>query len=1186
MKKWIIPALATLLCAGAYGTFAASNTDNVVKIHVSQQSKISVVSKAAQSTNHTGISVKKAPSADNIMPFSLPMSIVPNYNDFERIIVDNANNDNKTWDNQSLSLHYGYDYNNAANDWAYIPVTLTDENSTLTLSFEFKAAYSGDKEDMDVYFGQEMAPAKMTQILDLQQINHTQYKEYSTIFQATGTGTHFLAFHAKSAAYMSGMFVKNIKLAAASAPAPQAPVIVSSSINELEYTATVALPSKNIIDETIDGTVGLSVLVDGVEVQNHPDLTPGADKDIALTLEKGQHTISYIAYLGSGDKAVAGEAATENVKAVSSAPLTLPVYIAPTAEDNDACQTANVNDDDGEWKFDTSTSYPAFSYTYGNKDADDWLFLPIVNFGETGGSFDFSLDANVQYSTYPETFEVCVGREAKPEAMTQNIMTCSKITNRFAETYSESFSLAEGGNWYIGIHVTTPTADGYVLTIRNINIKKAADKTPAAPEFSAIDFAGVSGTVTVRMPLSTVDGNPLPDNIGLVVNVDNQEYKRYPSLTPGSEQVVDLELALGEHVVNAAAYVADGANELVGVPASTTIVARHSADYVYPLPFYMRPTKDEFAEFTQTIGNEAAQPWDYNTGADNGQGAMICRTKGDADNDAWVFLPKFAVDDASRIYNVSIRARAYLEQYPEDFDICIGTEAAPDAMNVVLSKRGVTSYLYVPYTTEWIAPEAGNYVLAIHRLSKGATSHTLSVNDIRVEDAGMSVYAPEACSVDGYTPAADGEAKVTVSFTMPVKNIAGGNLEADDMLTAAIVGADNQTATVTGAPGSKQTLTVAAKDGYSTMTLTVTSAKYGLGRSTDCEVFCGIDKPSDPSVVVTPTEDNMKVTITWQDSDQGANGGYVNTALLTHTIYVPVDESGENWSLVAEIPAGTSSYVMECQKLQDITIVGVTASNDKGQSQLGWSYAVTGTPYSLPMEENLSDGKYSYNPVMSAYPTDEYAQWFTDKPGLIFTGLNGSDEMALMTINDATDSNIRYAHVILPKFTSTVDPGTQVCAEFTVYNSDRSAPATVYASTWGTDDVKIGELPATADTEGWHTYKFTLPDELTNKAWVNFNIKVDFKTGVPSAFALQKYNFIGNIPSGVSQITDTDDVLVTPAPGGVTITGADGNTVSIYTPDGKLVASRTLSGNSACITLASGVYIVKTAKTVSRIAVR
>ncbi|MDE5942465.1 MAG: hypothetical protein K2H14_10185, partial [Muribaculaceae bacterium] len=72
-------------------------------------------------------------------PFSLPMFVVPEDDEFARFIPLDANGDGTSWYCSYGYMKYDYNMNNAADDWLFIPFTLTTGESIMTLSLEMRA---------------------------------------------------------------------------------------------------------------------------------------------------------------------------------------------------------------------------------------------------------------------------------------------------------------------------------------------------------------------------------------------------------------------------------------------------------------------------------------------------------------------------------------------------------------------------------------------------------------------------------------------------------------------------------------------------------------------------------------------------------------------------------------------------------------------------------------------------------------------------------------------------------------------------------------------------------------------------------------------------------------------------------------------------------------------------------------
>lgn len=167
----------------------------------------------------------------------------------------------------------------------------------------------------------------------------------------------------------------------------------------------------------------------------------------------------------------------------------LPFNFQATQETFSECINIDANGDKdpndtqdynlGVWSY--ASTYGAFKYAYNaTNDADDWLILPLVDFG-TSAEVSVSLDARTESD--PESFEVFLGRDRTIEAMTVEVMTKNDYThNGSFETLSAEVKLPaaeareEGNMWCLGIHATSP-AFHFNLYINNIKIESIKETT-------------------------------------------------------------------------------------------------------------------------------------------------------------------------------------------------------------------------------------------------------------------------------------------------------------------------------------------------------------------------------------------------------------------------------------------------------------------------------------------------------------------------------------------------------------------------------------------------------------------------------------------------------------------------------------------------------------------------------------
>ncbi len=214
------------------------------------------------------------------------------------------------------AFKYTYLMSAPADDWLILPAVDFGDCKKVKVSFQIET-YS-DKEDLAVCLGHEATAAGMTEnVMTLTDFSKSSFTEMSaevTVPDDGNTVWH-LGFHATSPAFRGWIYLKDFKIESAdggvTVAAPAAPVVKSSTIKDLDYSAVVTMPSVDTDGQAIDGTLDLRVLVDGTLTDTKTGCTPGADVDVNLTLLAGTHTISFVAVQGSAESV----AATDNVEA-------------------------------------------------------------------------------------------------------------------------------------------------------------------------------------------------------------------------------------------------------------------------------------------------------------------------------------------------------------------------------------------------------------------------------------------------------------------------------------------------------------------------------------------------------------------------------------------------------------------------------------------------------------------------------------------------------------------------------------------------------------------------------------------------------------------------------------------------------------------------------------------------------
>lgn len=266
-------------------------------------------------------------AANAVSAYTLPFSFTASEETFAECATIDVGNDagagyagdvNGGWAYYGFTkcaFKYTYHMSNRADDWLILPAVDFGDCTSVKVSFQIET-YS-DKENFEVRLGHDATAAGMTvDVMKRTDFSQTSFGELSAVVNlpADGNTEWRLGFHVTSPAFRGWIYVKDIKIenaeAAVNAPVPAAPAIKSSTIENQDYKAVVTMPSVDTQGNAITENMTLKVLVDGADVSVITDCAPGADINVAQTLDEGEHTVSYVAVLGTKSSEAAGESVT------------------------------------------------------------------------------------------------------------------------------------------------------------------------------------------------------------------------------------------------------------------------------------------------------------------------------------------------------------------------------------------------------------------------------------------------------------------------------------------------------------------------------------------------------------------------------------------------------------------------------------------------------------------------------------------------------------------------------------------------------------------------------------------------------------------------------------------------------------------------------------------------------------
>lgn len=1111
--------------------------------------------------------------------YTVPFHFTPTEDQFNECLVIDANSDGKTWLYDSEGYFKAcYSWSNPADDWCMLPaIHLTPG------PYKFYATYKtkSNEENFKFCLGTAQTAEAMTTTL-IQKENYANQNDVSeeVEFSIDTEGDYYIGLYSYSGANKYYIYVKDIMVKSIDSQLPTSPEIKSIDFTGQTGTITVKAPSQNYLGDEITGNVSLSVDIDEVPVEGSPfTCTPGEEKAVPLTLERGLHTVTAQATINVNGEEKISEVSSQifRVTKLINIPMSLPVYIEPDEDDFSVMTIINDNENTPTWEFVTNAGLNSdltsirYNYSY-SATGDDWAILPAITLDQAG-LYEFSMMLGTKYSN--ECMEVVIADAPDVETMaatTPLISIVEECTSGDFEERKAMFTVDGPKTVYVGLHATSPKNRSY-LFVREIKMNKIDDLTPVAPQISSISFDGFDGTIDVTLPSQTMTGTQITaEEVSAKVSITGEEYPvtKFISGAPGATVSIPLTLSKGQHTVSAYAYYTKGdGTELTSSSVQQAFSVTRPSSFQFTLPFVTRFTQEDIDDLIIIDNNNDGKTWSYDSDG------LKYSYHGSNQADDWAITLPIYFPDATKTYNISIEAKS---NFSEAFDVFIGTTPEISAMTqCILDVPDFKNSNYTANSNDFTVPAAGRYYVGIHAKSP-ADRYNLYLRSMTISQA-TSDDAPEMVTNLSAMPDQTGALSVTVQFGMPLTKRSEQQLDPAEDLTATIT-TPAESVTVTGKPGATMSATVAAVNGVNNIAVVVSNS---AGASDVCEVSarCGLDTPKAPKFTkVDVSEDGLGVLLEWEPVTEGINGGVVNPSAMMYRVS-EYDEDDEDWYAVEHLAGTSYEYRVDAGTPLDFVKLCIEAYNSPSTNSSKTEVtALAGEPKALAVEENFTGGELD-QPVTYILSTSTTApSWGLALPGDVFEGaaLEGGQKVLV----GHTTANSGDSGIVLPLF-ATTNAEFGVTFNIETYMTENTTPTmAVYARTFGTDRQLLGNL--VRESDGWATYSFTLPSDLLNRPWVEIMIYNNFIHGSADYALIKSYSVKANPDTGVEE-TLLGGVNVFGTSGAIIVTGAEGMNMTVADTTGKVIFSGKGTASMSILAMA-GVNIVNIDGKVYKVIVR
>lgn len=250
--------------------------------------------------------------------------------------------------------------------------------------------------------------------------------------------------------------------------------------------------------------------------------------------------------------------------------LYLPVNLMPTKTQFNAFTVQDCNHDGRTWEWTDTNTDDALVYLFSpSNDGNDWVFLPAIQFPDADALYEFTGAFCMGDTRLSETFEVKMGRQPNAAAMTQTLIPSTELKEAIYNDYNALFGVPEAGDYYIGIHATSP-ADHYFIYARNFRIDRST-KNGAAPgpvtdlTATPAPLGALSANVQFTLPTVAMNGQRLLTDEELTAVLTCYDNTVTLHGLPGARLTTDITTIQGVNMIDIVCSNSQGAGAQASV---------------------------------------------------------------------------------------------------------------------------------------------------------------------------------------------------------------------------------------------------------------------------------------------------------------------------------------------------------------------------------------------------------------------------------------------------------------------------------------------------------------------------------------------------------------------------------------------------------------------------------------------
>lgn len=280
--------------------------------------------------------------------------------------------------------------------------------------------------------------------------------------------------------------------------------------------------------------------------------TPIAETSLAVDL--GNKMTAFVASVEAVANGHTSKRADSN-ELVHGDALVPPVALTPTYAESRLFNIEDKNRDGNEWFYDERQQKWIFYYGYMST-ADDWLFLPVINYEDKTKIYEltYTYESYYPYENEFNDMKVCIGKKRNSMYMTNELYKVVDYATILPMTHKIRFAVPEAGEYYIGFYISR-NSQGSGIKLSNFTINQL-DESANVPgdcenfKIEAAEKGELKALLSWTAPTKSITGEDLDTNEEIIYTITSKAETVTCKALPGAEVTAEVATKQGYNNVS------------------------------------------------------------------------------------------------------------------------------------------------------------------------------------------------------------------------------------------------------------------------------------------------------------------------------------------------------------------------------------------------------------------------------------------------------------------------------------------------------------------------------------------------------------------------------------------------------------------------------------------------------------